>query len=40
MVAENMLRTYDVKQAFSEKKMFGLDDSNDVTKYLQQIEMP
>ena len=38
-VAKNMLRTYGVKKAFSEKKI-GMDDSFDVTKCLQQIEMP
>ena len=39
MVAENMLRTYDVKEIFSEKKI-GFYDSFDVTKCHQQIEMP
>ena len=38
-IAQNMLRTYDVKYGFSNKK-FGFDDSFDVTKCLQQIEMP
>ena len=35
-----MLRTYDVIEVFSEKKNIGFDDSFDVTKYIQQIEMP
>ena len=39
MVAQNMLRTYDVKQVFSENN-FGFNDSFDVTKCPQQIEMP
>ena len=39
MVAHFMLRTYDVNKVFSEKKI-GFDDSFDVTKCLQQIEMP
>ena len=39
MVAQNMLRTYDVKQVFFEEKL-GFDDSLDVTKCLQHIEMP
>ena len=39
MVAQNMLRTYDVKWIFSEKKI-GFVDSCDVTKCLQLIKMP
>ena len=39
MVAHFTLRTYDVNKAISEKKI-GFDDSFDVTKCLQQIEMP
>ena len=39
MVAQKMLRMYDVRKVFSEKKV-GFDDSFDVTKCLQQIEMP
>ena len=38
MVAQNMLRTYDVKNIFSE--FFGFEDSFDVTKCHQQNEMP
>ena len=34
-----MLHTYDAKQVFSEK-IIGFHDSFDVTKCLQQIEMP
>ena len=40
MVAQNMLRTYEVKCVFCEKKKSGLDDSFDVTKRLQYIEIP
>ena len=40
MVAHFMLRTYDVNKAFFEKKKIEFDDSFDVTKCLQQIEMP
>ena len=39
MVAQAMLRVYQVKYFFSEKKN-GFDDSVDVTKGLQQNEMP
>ena len=39
MVAHSKLRTYDVNKVFSRKKI-GFDDSFDVTKCLQQIEMP
>ena len=39
MVAQNMLRMYEVKYVFSEK-LFGFGDSFDVTKCLQQFEMP
>ena len=39
MVAKNMLRTYDVKQVFSEKKI-GFEDFFDLPKCPQQIEMP
>ena len=38
-VAHNMLRTFEVKQVFSEKKI-GLDDYINVIKCLQQIEIP
>ena len=38
MAAQNMLRTYDVKWVFLEKKIV-FDDSFDVTKCLQKIEM-
>ena len=40
MVAQNMLRMYDVKKVFFRKKKIGFDDSFDVTKCLQQLEMP
>ena len=39
MVAHFALRTYDVNKFFFERKI-EFDDSFDVTKYLQQIEMP
>ena len=39
MVAQNMMRTYDVTQFFS-GFFFGFDDSFDVTERLQQIEIP
>ena len=39
MVAHFTLRTYDVNKAFFPKKI-GFDDSFDVTKCLQQIEIP
>ena len=39
MVAQNMLRTYDVKNEVFRKKI-GFDDSFDGTKCLQLIEMP
>ena len=39
MVAQKKLRTHYVKQVFSEKGI-GFDDSFDVPKCLQQIEMP
>ena len=38
MVAHFTLRTYDVNKVF--KKKPGFDDSFDVTKCLQQIEVP
>ena len=38
MVAQNMLRTYDVKNVFSEIKI-GFDYTFNITKCLQQIEM-
>ena len=38
MVAQNMLRTYDVKQVILAN--VGFDNSFDVTKCLQQIEIP
>ena len=38
MVTQNMLRAYDVKKVFSEKKI-GFEDSFDVTKCLRQFEM-
>ena len=39
MVAHFTLRTYDVNKVFFLKKI-GFDDSFDVTKCLQQIEIP
>ena len=39
MLAQNMLRTYDINKVFFEKKI-EFDDSLDATKCLQQIEMP
>ena len=39
MVAQNMLRTYEVKEVFSEKK-YQIDGSFIVSKCLQQIEIP
>ena len=39
MVVQNMLRTYDVKGLFREKKI-GFEVSFDVTKCFQQIKMP
>ena len=39
MVANFTLRTYDVNKFFFRKKI-EFDDSFDVTKFLQQIEMP
>ena len=39
MVAHFMLRTYDVNKEIKKKKI-EFDDSLDVTKCLQQIEMP
>ena len=39
MVAPLTLRTYDVNKVFFRKKI-EFDDSFDVTKCLQQIEMP
>ena len=39
MVAQNMVRTYDLKLVISEKKI-RFDDSFDVTNYLQQFEIP
>ena len=38
MVAQIMLRTYEVKKVFSEKIIF--DDPFDATKCFQQIEIP
>ena len=38
MVAQFMLRTYDVKWVISEK-IFGFDDFFDLTKCLRQIEI-
>ena len=38
MVAQFILRTYDVNKVF--RKKIGFEDSSDVTKWLQQIEMP
>ena len=40
MVAQFTLRTYDVNKVFFRKKKIEFDDSLDVTKCLQQIEMP
>ena len=39
MVAQGMLRTYEVKVVLSETN-FGFDDSFEVFKCLQQIEIP
>ena len=39
MIAHFMLRTYDENKVFFDKKI-EFDDSFDVTKCLQQIEMP
>ena len=39
MVAQKMLRKYDVKKVYSEKKI-GFDDSFDVNKCIIQIEIP
>ena len=39
MVAHFTLRTNDKNKVFFRKKI-GFDDSYDVTKYFQQIEMP
>ena len=39
MVAHFILRTYDVNKAFFQKKI-EFDESFNVTKCLQQIEMP
>jgi len=39
MVAHFMLRTYDINKVFFRKKI-GFEDSFDVTKCLQQIEIP
>ena len=39
MVAQNMLRMFDVKKGLFRKKP-GFDDISDVTKCLQQIELP
>ena len=39
MVAQNMLHTYGIKEVFL-KKTIGFDDSFDVTKRLQEIEIP
>ena len=40
MVAHFKLRTYDVNKAIFRRKKIEFDDSFDVTKCLQQIEMP
>ena len=40
MVAYFMLRTYDVKKAFFREKKIEFEDSLDVTKCLQHIEIP
>ena len=40
MVAQHMLRTHDVKSVFFERKKMEFDESFDVTKCLQQIEIP
>ena len=40
MVAHFTLRTYDVNKVFPRRKKIGFDYSFDVTKCLQQIEMP
>ena len=40
MVAQNMLRMYDVKKGLFREKKIGFDDSFDATKCLQQIEIP
>ena len=40
MVAHFTLRTYDVIKVSFSKKKIKFDDSFDVTKCLQQIEMP
>ena len=39
MVAHFTLRTYDVNKVFFRKKKIEFDDSFDVTKCLQQIDM-
>ena len=39
MVAQNMLRMYDVTNVFTRKKI-GIDNSLDVTKCLNQIRIP
>ena len=40
MVAHFTLRTYDVNKVFFREKKIEFDDPFDVTKCLQQIEMP
>ena len=40
MVAQFILRTYDVNKAFFSRKKIGFDHSFDVTKCLHQIEIP
>ena len=40
MVAHFTLRTNDENKVFFREKKIGFDDSFDVTKCLQQIEMP
>ena len=40
MAAQNILRTNEVKYVFSEENKIGFDYSFDVTKCLQQLEIP
>ena len=40
MVAQNMLRTFDVEYDFFREKKIGFDNSFDVTRCIQQIEIP
>ena len=39
-VTQSMLRTYEVKQVFSEREKIGFNDSAEVTECIQQIEIP